>query len=158
VIISDDVLARLKELEKKATPGEYEARIDWWDSANDGIEVCIDPKHSVMSDSYFRSFPIDGTKFGHDGDPNDYPWTDEDAAQKSAAEQKALNSQPMDDARYFAELRNAAPSLLDSVARLKEALAIAMKWAESPDSMSLAMGGDVEHDADMARIRELVGE
>ena len=52
------------------------------------------------------------------------------------------------DSSLIVESRNALPLLLDSVRRLKEALAIAREWT--------SIGG--APDEDVARIRELVGE
>ena len=54
------------------------------------------------------------------------------------------------DAGYIAASRNALPLLLDSVRRLKEALALAQQWID--------VDGIGDGEADMARIRELVGE
>jgi len=63
-----------------------------------------------------------------------------------------------EDAVFIAASRNALPLLLDSVRRLKEALALYRKWRGK--SLSLADSDEVmlEYGTDMARIRELVGE
>lgn len=146
-IIDTATLQRLEELEKRGTKGDWTARIDWWDCAGEGIEAHIDPPGD--SNSYFCSFPIPDTKFGHGDDRA--PWTEEDAAKKSAAEKKAKDSQEMADARLLAGAANALPLLLDSVKRLKEAFLLAREWiGRDPASAPTTYEGD------MARITALV--
>lgn len=121
-IIDTATLQRLEELEKRATKGP-------WEEGD-----C----HAAAITGQDGAVVIGVGDDGACGDPDccgspTYYTTADDA-----------------DIALTVESRNALPLLLDSVRRLKEALAIAMAWVD--------VGGPSEAEQDMARIRELVDE
>jgi hypothetical protein len=107
-LITNEEIARLAELESKATPGEWEPQ-----------QYCADSSYFDINASGIRVVDSDGTSERN--------------------------------AEFIAESRNALPRLLDSVRRLKEALEIAKSWMDCGYQ-------EQAFDADMARIRDLVGE
>lgn len=125
-LITDEALQRLRELEAKATPGPW-----------------IRPKYWTHSEE--KPAPV---AMLHRGGSSG-PWLHVGLTCDVARPQDHI------DTDYISESREAMPLLLDTVARLKEALAIARYWAKAP---RVTMEHANEFEDAMARIRELVGD
>lgn len=121
-LITDAELAKLRELEARATKGKW--------------------SHVYVPG---RRTP------GWVGEPGEYRLVVNGDAWDPINAHK-----PTYDGLLVAELRNAAPLMLDSIARLKEALAIAMPYL--PKVLNNTRDEAIEWEKKQTRIRELVGD
>jgi hypothetical protein len=120
-LITDEEIARLAELESKATAGEWRVSMSGYGVKSNDADVPI-----------VASIP------------------------------SGVNARPVDierwlpNADFIADMRTQTPRLLDSLRRLKEALAIARRWMNNPEPGNSSYHWEMY--ADEQSIRELVGD